>query len=201
MSRGSPESILRARIVLIVPSARRATSSASTMPAYPASTTDDDGRFAASSRGVVEVSSGAQVGGTIAPNNDVIESKGEDHLFGYTVLVLLASRCPIRVRAEALVEIPAVVVDKIITSIDDLFGDKKGRTLSLRPIGFPRVEAIHALVIGGVNMGDLLFEGLNVHEGDKDNGAGDLRGIKSVDERFNRDDGGVFSTMGAGDKS
>ena len=30
---------------------------------------DNDGRFAASSRGVVEVSSGAQVGGTVAPNN------------------------------------------------------------------------------------------------------------------------------------
>jgi len=108
----------------------------------------------------------------------VVESKGEDHRFGYAVLGLLATRSPIRVRAEALVEIAAVVVDKIITSIDDLFGDKKGRTFSLRPIGFPRVEAVHALVIDGVNMGDLLFEGLNVDEGDKDNGAGDLRGIK-----------------------
>jgi len=27
-------------------------------------------------------------------------------------------------------------------------------------------------------MGDLLLEGLNIDEGDKDNGAGDLRGIK-----------------------
>jgi hypothetical protein len=71
-----------------------------------------------------------------------------------------------------------VVVDKIITPIYDLFGDKKRRTFSLRPIGFPRVKAVHALVIDGVNMGDLLFEGLNVNEGDKDNGAGDLRGIK-----------------------
>ena len=114
----------------------------------------------------------------------MVESKGEDHLFGYTVLGLLASRCPVGVRAQALVEIAAVVVDKIITSIDDLFSDKKGRTLSLRPISFPRVEAVHALVIDGVHMGDLLFEGLNVDEGDKDNGAGDLRGIKSVDEFF-----------------
>jgi hypothetical protein len=82
-----------------------------------------------------------------------------------------------------------------------LFGDKKGRTFSLRPISFPRVEAVHALVIDGVNMGDLLFEGLNVDEGDKNNGAGDLRGIKLVDEFFNRDDGGVFSTVGTRDKS
>jgi len=108
----------------------------------------------------------------------VVESKGEDHLFGYTVLGLLASRCPVRVRAEALVEIAAVVVDKIITSIDNLFGDNKGRTFSLRPIVFPRVKAVHALVIDGVNMRDFLFEGLNVDEGYKDNGAGDLRGIK-----------------------
>jgi hypothetical protein len=131
----------------------------------------------------------------------VIESKGEDHLFGYMVLGLLASRCPVRVRAKALVEIAAVVVDKKITSFDHLFGDKKGRTFSLRPISFPRVEAVHALVIDGVNMGDLLFEGLNVDEGDKNNGAGDLRGIKLVDEFFNRDDGGVFSTVGTRDKS
>jgi hypothetical protein len=66
-------------------------------------------------------------------------------------LALLASRCPVRVRAEALVEIAAVVVDKIITSIDDLFGDKKGCTFSLRPIGFPRVEAVHALAIDRVD--------------------------------------------------
>ena len=42
---------------------------------------DDDGRFAASRRGIVEVASGGQVGGTVAPNNDVVEAKGEDHLF------------------------------------------------------------------------------------------------------------------------
>jgi hypothetical protein len=108
----------------------------------------------------------------------VVEPKGEDHLFGYTVLGLFASGCPVRVGAKALVEISAVVVDKIITSIDDLFSDKKGRTFSLRPIGLPRVEAVHALAIDRVNMGNLLFEGLNVDEGDKDNGAGDLRGIK-----------------------
>jgi hypothetical protein len=131
----------------------------------------------------------------------VIESKGEDHLFGYTVLGLLASWCPVRVRAEVLVEIAAMVVDKIITSIDDLFGDNEGRTFSLRPIGFPRVEAVHALAVDGVNVGDLLFEGLNVDEGDKDNGAGDLRRIKQVDQFFKRDDRGVFSSVSARDKS
>ena len=46
-----------------------------------------------------------------------------------------------------------------------------------------------------------MFEGLNVEEGDKNNGAGNLSGIKLVDEFFNRDDGGVFSTMGARDNS
>jgi len=45
--------------------------------------------------------------------------------------------------------------------------------------------------------GDLLFEGLNVDEGHKNNGARDLRGIKLIDEFFDRDDGGVFSTVGA----
>ena len=131
----------------------------------------------------------------------MVESKGEDHLFGYTVLGLLASRCPVRVRAEALVEIAAVVVDKIITSINDLLGDKKGCTFSLRPIGFPRVEAVHALVIDGVDVGNFLFERLNIDERNKNNGPADLRGIKQVDEFFNRDDGGVFSTVGARDES
>jgi hypothetical protein len=93
-------------------------------------------------------------------------------------LGFLASRCPVGVRAQALVEIAAVVVDKIITSIDNLFGDKKGCTFSLCPIRFPRVEAVHALVIDGVDMRDLLFEGFNVYEGEKDNGARDLRRIK-----------------------
>src|SRR5438105_3385625 len=94
-----------------------------------------------------------------------------------------------------------MVVDKIITSINDLFGDKKGDTFSLRAIGFPRVEAVHALVIDGVDMGNLLFEGLNVDKRDKNNGASDLRRIKQIDEFFKRYDGGVFSTVGAGDKS
>jgi hypothetical protein len=55
--RGSPESILRARMVLNVPLTRRATSSASTVPAT--ASFDHDRRFAASSGGVVEVASGA----------------------------------------------------------------------------------------------------------------------------------------------
>ena len=33
---------------------------------------DDDGRFSASSRGVVEVASGGEVGGAIAPYDDVV---------------------------------------------------------------------------------------------------------------------------------
>jgi hypothetical protein len=45
--------------------------------------------------------------------------------------------------AKALVEIAAVIVDKIITSIDDLFGDKKGRTFSLRPMGKPKSSALY----------------------------------------------------------
>ena len=96
--------------------------------------------------------------------NDVVEPKGEDHLFGYLVLGLLAGGCPVRVWNEALVEIAPVVIDQIVTSVDDLFGDNEGRPFSLRPISFPGVEAIHALVIDGVNVRDLLFEGLNVDE-------------------------------------
>ena len=63
---------------------------------------------------------------------------------------LVANGSPVGVRAEALVQITAVVVDQIITSIDDLLGDKKGRTFRLRPIGLPRVEAVHAFVIDRV---------------------------------------------------
>ena len=46
-----------------------------------------------------------------------------------------------------------------------------------------------------------MFKGLNVDEGDENHCAGDLRGIKLVDEFFNRNDGGVFSTVGTRDKS
>ena len=50
-------------------------------------------------------------------------------------------------------------------------------------------------------MGNLLFEGLNVDERHKNNGASELRGIKRVDELFKCDDGGLFRTVGARDKS
>src|SRR5215469_9070694 len=162
---------------------------------------DDHGRFAASSGGVVKVASGGKVGGAVTPYDDVVQSKGEDHLFGFLVLGLLASGCPVRIRAEALVEIATVVVDKIIASVDDLCGDNKGCAFGLRSIGFPGVKAVHALVIDGVNVRYLLFEGGNVDERNQDDGAGDLRGIKQVDEFFNRDDGCVFGTVSARDQS
>jgi hypothetical protein len=38
-------------------------------------------------------------------------------------------------------------------------------------------------------------------ERQEDDGAGDLSGVEQIDEFFNRDDGGVFGAVGAGDKS
>src|SRR5262249_34390495 len=128
---------------------------------------DNDGRFAARSGSIVEVASGVQVGGTVAPYDDVVEPKGEHHFLGCPVLGFFASRSPIRVRTEALVEVAAVIVDQVVTSVDNLLGDQKRRTVGLCPIFLPRIEAIHALVIDRINVWDLLFEGLNVDKGDE----------------------------------
>jgi len=81
-----------------------------------------------------------------------------------------------------------------------LFGDHQGRAFGLRPIGFPRVKAVHALVVDGIYVGNFLFEGLNIDEGDKNNSTRDLRGIEQVDELLKRDDGGVFGTVRTGDE-
>src|SRR6266849_1767941 len=47
---------------------------------------DNDGRLATDGGGVIEVASGGEVARTFAPDDDVIEAKGKDHLFRNAIL-------------------------------------------------------------------------------------------------------------------
>src|SRR6267378_4307685 len=161
---------------------------------------DDDGGFAADGGGVIEIASGGGIGGALAPDDDVIEAEGENHFFGDAILLFPSCWAPVGVGAEAFVKVAAVVVDEEVAAIDDLFGDEEGGALGLRAIGFAGVEAVHALVVDGIDVGDFLLEGGNVDQRDEDDDAGDLRGVKSGYEFFDGDDGSVLGAVGAGDE-
>ncbi len=160
---------------------------------------DHDGGFAADGGGVIEIASGGGVGGALAPDNDVIEAEGEDHFLGDAILLFPSRRAPVGVGAEAFVQVAAVVVDEVVAAVDDLFGDEERGALGLRAVGFAGVEAVHAFVVGGIDVGDFLLEGGDVDERNEDDDAGKLRGVEGGDEFFDGDDGGVFGAVGAGD--
>src|SRR2546429_6922379 len=87
-----------------------------------------------------------------SPDNDVVEAEGENHFLGDAVLLRVPRWPPIRVRPQTLVEIAAVVVDEVVTTVDDLLGDEIRRALSLRAVGFARLKAVHAFVIDGIDV-------------------------------------------------
>src|SRR5467141_495865 len=161
---------------------------------------DDDGRFAADGGGVIEVAGGGGVRGALAPDNDVIKAEGEDHILGGAILRFPAGGSPVGVGGEALVEVAAMVVDEVIAAVDDFPGDEERSSLGLRAVGFAGIEAVHALVVDGIDVGNFLLEGLDIDEWDENDGAGDLLGVESGDELFNGNDGGVFGAVGAGDE-
>ena len=70
----------------------------------------------------------------------------------------------------------------------------------MRAVFFAGIKAVHAFVVDGIDVGDFLFEGLNVDERNEDDGARDLRGVESGDELFDGDDGDVFGAVSAGDE-
>ena len=129
-----------------------------------------------------------------------VEAEGEDHLFGNTILLVVARWTPVGVGAEAFIEVAAVVVDEVVATVDDLFGDEEGGALGLRAVGFARIESVHAFAVDGIDVRDFLLEGGDVDEGDENNDAGDLGGVESVDEFFDCDDGSVFGAVGTGDE-
>src|SRR2546427_419959 len=161
---------------------------------------DDDGGFAADGGSVIEIASGGGVGGALAPDDDVVEAEGENHFLGDAILLFPSRGAPVGVGAEAFVEVAAVVVDKVVAAVDDLFGDQEGGALGLRAVGFAGVEAVHAFVVGGIDVGDFLLEGGDVDERNENDDAGDLRGVEGVDEFFDGDDGSVLGAVGAGDE-
>src|ERR1700694_5128549 len=78
---------------------------------------DNDGRFAADGGGVIKVACGGGVGGALAPDDDVIEAEGEDHVLGCAVLRFPAGGSPVGIWAQALVEVAPVVVDEGLAAV------------------------------------------------------------------------------------
>ncbi len=161
---------------------------------------DDDGRFSMDRGGVVEVAGGHEVGGAFAPDDDVIETEGEDHFLGGAVLGFAAGGPPVGVGAEAFVEVATVVVDEVVAAVDDFPGDEERGALGLRAIGFAGVETVHAFVVDGIDVRDFLLEGLDIDERDENDGASHLRGVEIGDEFLDGDDGDVFGAVGTGDE-
>src|SRR5437660_10242774 len=93
-----------------------------------------------------------------------------------------------------------MVVDEVVAAVDDFLGDEVGGALGLRAVGFAGVKTVHAFIVDGIDVGDFLFEGLNVDERNEDDGARDLRGVESGDEFFDGDDGDVFGAVRGGDE-
>src|SRR5713226_9509050 len=161
---------------------------------------DNDRRLAADGSGVIEIAGGRGVGGAFAPDDDVIEAEGEDHFLRGAVLGFAAGGAPVGVRAEALVEVAAVVVDEVVAAVDDFLGDEVRGALGLGAVGFAGIKAVHAFVVDGIDVGNFLFERLDVDERDEDYGAGNLGGVENGDEFFDGDDGDVFGAVSAGDE-
>src|SRR5208283_73843 len=159
------------------------------------------GRFSAKRSGVVEVAAGGKIGRTVVPDDDVIQAEGENHVLGDAILRGVTGGPPVGVGAEALVEVTAVIVNQVIATIDDLFGDEEGSAIGLRSIGFAGIEAVHALVINRIDVRDFLFEGSDVDERNQDDRAGNCGGIEIGDQPFDSNDGNVFRAVGAADQS
>src|SRR6266851_9335712 len=100
---------------------------------------DDDGGLAADGGGVIEVASCGGIAGAFAPDDDVVEAKGQDHFLGGAVLGFTAGGAPVGVGAEAFVEVATVVVDEIVAAVDDFRGDEVGGAFGLCAVGFAGV--------------------------------------------------------------
>jgi hypothetical protein len=93
-----------------------------------------------------------------------------------------------------------VVVDQVVAAINHFPRDQERSSLGLRAVGFARVEAIHALAVDRIDVRNLLKEGRDVDQREEHNRTGKLRWVDSGDQFLQRDDGGVFGAVGAGNK-
>src|SRR5207237_4259142 len=110
---------------------------------------DNDGRLAADGSRVIEITGGGGIGGTFAPDDNVIEAEGEDHFLGGAVLGFAASGAPVCVGAKALVEVAAMVVNEIVAAVDDFLSEEVGGALGWRAVGFGGLNWSHALFVAG----------------------------------------------------
>ena len=94
-----------------------------------------------------------------------------------------------------------MIVNQIVAAVDNLIRDKEGGALRLCAFDSARVEAVHAFVVDGIDMGHLLLERDNVDQGGENDRARDCSRIELADQPFDGDDGDIFRAVGAGHKS
>ena len=93
-----------------------------------------------------------------------------------------------------------MIVDQVIAALDYLFGDLRRNTFRLGPVRISRVEAIHAFSVDRVHVRNLLLKRGNIHQRKNDHSAGDLGGIKRLNQLFQRNDGGILRSVRAGNQ-
>ena len=161
---------------------------------------DRDRRLAARGGRGVEIAGCARIRRAIRRDDDRAQPEREDHLTRGRVLPGVPGLQPVAVGAQIFVEVPAVEVDQVVAALDDLLRHRVERPLRLRPIRLAGVEAVHALAVDGIDVGDLLLERRRVEERNQDDRAGDLRRVELFDQLLDRDDRGVLGAVRAGDQ-
>jgi len=108
---------------------------------------------------------------------------------------------PVRVWPQILVDIAAVVIHQVVAALDNLFCDRIRNALRLRAIRLAGIKAVHALAVHRIHVRHFLLKGRNIDQRQDDDGAGNLRGIEHLNDFLQGDDGGVFSSVRAGNQS
>jgi hypothetical protein len=128
----------------------------------------------------------------------VVQPERQHHLFRSPILRFFPDRSPIRIRSQALVQIATVIVNQVIAAIHDFFRYEVQRPIRLRPIRFPRIKPVHALVVHRIHVGNLLFERSNIDQWHQNHRAGYLRRIQLADQFLDRDDRDILCTVRTG---
>lgn len=128
-------------------------------------------------------------------NDDVIHAECKDHPARNGVKFFIACFRPVSVRAQILVEVSAVKVNKIIRTLYDLLMDSPRRTFCLRPIRLAGIHPIHILAVDRIQMWNLLLEGVHIDERNENHRSGNLLCVDVLDKALDGNDRSVFGPM------
>src|SRR4029079_4973733 len=90
-----------------------------------------DRRFATRSRSVFKIARSLRILRPFRRDNDMVQTKGDQHLARNLILLLISGFGPITVRPQTFVQVAAVKVDQVIALLNNLFGNQVRSALSL----------------------------------------------------------------------